>query len=237
MCIAASSCQTYLCPCPLNLVDGMRMGSSSLSSESWFPRAGWLWPSSRSCPSSALGSCLLQPPDVSSVASDWVLSKLSPSEEPGADEQTSALEQEASHGGSVPADATLFGPDSEGPEEKHSWIHAGLIHYWDVRFYVEKFLLWIFEFHSIVLFMDCQLTLLWRRASRGQTLSALHSAGLRSFGTSTAERGGCTTAPIEEDHKVFRASKLQMGDKLKEGRWYSVLMRWWGTHTSLTTHL
>lgn len=114
---------TYLCPCPLNLVDGMRMGSSSLSSESWWARAGWLWPSS---PSSPGGSALLQPPDVSS--SGWLLSSgadaaAPPSEEPSAgpwaDELPRGTEQEASQGGSVEAAGTVCCPeDSEGAEGK-----------------------------------------------------------------------------------------------------------------------
>lgn len=118
---------TYLCPCPLNLVDGMRMGSSSLSSESWWARAGWLCPSS---PSSPVGSALLQPPDVSS--SVWLLSRgadatAPPTEEPSAgpwaDELPRVTEQVASQGGSVEAAGTVCCPeDSEGADGKH--IHT-----------------------------------------------------------------------------------------------------------------
>ena len=67
--------QTYRWPCPpLNLVEGMRMGSSSLSSESGFPRAGGppCPPAPCGVPSgtpSPGGSSLRQPPDVSSMPS------------------------------------------------------------------------------------------------------------------------------------------------------------------------
>lgn len=123
-----------LCPCPLNLVDGMRIGSSSLSSESWLARAGWLWPSS---PSFDVGSALLQPPDASSVPSGWLLSSgeeatappwLEPPAAAWADELPRALEQEASHGGSVETAGTLCCPeDPERAEGEYILIHKGLI--------------------------------------------------------------------------------------------------------------
>lgn len=123
---------TYLCPCPLILDDGIRIGSSSLSSESWLPRVGWLWPCSPSGPPSAVGSALLQPPDVSSIPSGWLFSSgedimLPPPEEPsagaGADELPRAFEQEASHGGSVEAaDKLCCLEGSEEAEEEHILI-------------------------------------------------------------------------------------------------------------------
>lgn len=85
----------------------MRMGSSSLSSESWVPRLGWLLSSPAASPA---GSDLLQPPDVSSVASGsttWVAAEaIGPpsdalSDEVETEELPTALEQEASHGASA----------------------------------------------------------------------------------------------------------------------------------------
>lgn len=81
----------------------MRMGSSSLSSESCVPRAGWRLSPPAAC---AVGSDLLQPPDVSSVASASVASAAAEALDPPwkdlpaeleADGLPTSLEQEASH--------------------------------------------------------------------------------------------------------------------------------------------
>lgn len=116
----------YLCPCSLSLEDGMRMGSSSLSSESWVPRLGWLF-------ASPAGSDLLQPPDVSSVASDSAVSVAAEAADPpsntlSAEVETEEvlLEQEASHGASATEAGSLRCPeDSEGAEggESKQLIH------------------------------------------------------------------------------------------------------------------
>lgn len=100
----------------------MRMGSSSLSSESWVPRLGWLFASPAASPT---GSDLLQPPDVSSVASDSAISVAAEAVDPPSNtlsaevETEEVLEQEASHGASATEAGSLRCPeDSEGAEVK-----------------------------------------------------------------------------------------------------------------------
>lgn len=100
----------------------MRMGSSSLSSESWVPRLGWLFSSTAASPA---GSDLLQPPDVSSVASGSAISVAAEAVDPPSNtlsaeaETEEVLEQEASHGASATEAGSLRCPeDSEGAEGK-----------------------------------------------------------------------------------------------------------------------
>lgn len=121
---------SYLGACPLNLADGMRMGSSSLSLSSWFTRAGWLC---ASMPEGAAGSALLQPSDMSPTPSVWLLSCVadtpSPCEELFSDgvwgpveleaEAEAEAEQEASLWGSVEAAGEICClQESDGPERR-----------------------------------------------------------------------------------------------------------------------
>lgn len=108
----------------------MRMGSSSLSSESCVPRAGWgLSPPA----ASSVGSDLLQPPDVSSVASGSIVSVAAEAIDPpwrdlpaelDTDELPTSLEQEASHCCSVMGAVLHRCPeDSQGAEANRNNEH------------------------------------------------------------------------------------------------------------------
>lgn len=95
------------------------MGSSSLSSDSWWPRAGWQGPSSSSS-SWPGGSALLQQPDVSSVPSGPLLSagaEAARCDGPSANELPGSPEQEASQGGSAEEAAAVSLRDPEGSDE------------------------------------------------------------------------------------------------------------------------
>lgn len=108
----------------------MRMGSSSLSSESCVPRAGGRLSPPAAC---SVGSDLLQPPDVSSVASASVISVAAEALDPPwkdlpaeleADGLPTSLEQEASHCGSVMEAVSHRCPeDSQGAEGNHNVHH------------------------------------------------------------------------------------------------------------------
>lgn len=104
----------------------MRMGSSSLSSESCVPRAGGRLSPPAAC---SVGSGLLQPPDVSSVASGSVVSVAAGALDPlpaglETDGLPASLEQEASHCCSVMEAVSLRCPeDSQGAEGNRNNEH------------------------------------------------------------------------------------------------------------------
>lgn len=169
----------------------MRMGSSSLSSESWVPRVGWLLFSPAASP---VGSDLLQSPDVSSVASGSIISAAAeaigpPSNDLLAEVETeellTALEQEASHGASATEAGSHRCPeDSEGAEGKRKNSSITFPHASKPRIRLEATLLW------------------------GCALPALCAPCLACFGKATAQRTGRITAPVERDAAVsVRACK------------------------------
>lgn len=108
----------------------MRMGSSSLSSESCVPRAGWRLSPPAAC---SVGSDLLQSPDVSSAASGSVISVAAEALDPpwkdlAAELETdglpTSLEQEASHCCSVTEAVSRRCPeDSQGAEGNPNNVH------------------------------------------------------------------------------------------------------------------
>ena len=138
---------TYLCPCPpLNLVEGMSMGSSSLSSESWFARMGGppgtpapCWgPSGTSSPA---GSPLLQPPDVSSMPSGSLLwgasgAPLAPWDEASAGAPPLSVLAGASGCRADPGPGAgwlwVRGSEATRAVEDRGWNHTLLLFWWQL---------------------------------------------------------------------------------------------------------